>query len=127
VIKPMPIYEYRCQSCANELEVTQRIVDPPLVECPACHQPSLEKLISPTSFVLKGSGWYKDGYGGKKGAERTETERSDRLEKAISDDKKKTAEATSPASGESSTSSTTASSTTTSSTPTSSTSKKEAA
>lgn len=84
----MPIYEYRCQSCGKELEATQRIVDAPLKECPSCHQQTLERLISATSFQLKGSGWYKDGYGGKKA--RSDSAVADRLDKAIKDDKVKT-------------------------------------
>tara|TARA_R110000772_G_scaffold54450_3_gene124331 strand:- start:868 stop:1011 length:144 start_codon:yes stop_codon:yes gene_type:complete len=35
--------------------------------CPQCKSP-VEKLVSQGSFVLKGSGWYKDGYGLKKGS-----------------------------------------------------------
>ena len=37
--------------------------DPPSV-CPECeHDGSIKKLVSRTSFVLKGGGWYKDHYG----------------------------------------------------------------
>jgi putative FmdB family regulatory protein len=62
----MPTYEYRCQSCAHELEAFQSIKDAPLTECPACRQPRLERLISATSFQLKGGGWYKDLYSSSK-------------------------------------------------------------
>ena len=58
----VPTYEYRCQSCNHEMEAFQSIKDAPLKECPACKAPSLERLISATSFQLKGGGWYKDGY-----------------------------------------------------------------
>ena len=47
--------------------------------------------------MLKGSGWYKDGYGSSKGSGRTENQRTDRLQKAIDDDKKKSAAAESTA------------------------------
>jgi putative FmdB family regulatory protein len=57
----MPIYEYRCQSCDKEHEVIQKFSDDPLVTCPDCGG-DLNKVISNTSFVLKGSGWYSDGY-----------------------------------------------------------------
>ncbi len=60
----MPIYEYRCTSCQDDFEVTQKISDAPLSECPKCHG-TLEKLISQSSFVLKGSGWYMTDYGRK--------------------------------------------------------------
>jgi putative FmdB family regulatory protein len=62
----MPTYEYRCQSCEHEMEAFQSIKDAPLKDCPACHEPKLERLISATSFQLKGGGWYKDLYSSSK-------------------------------------------------------------
>lgn len=62
----MPIYEYACPKC-GEFEVTQRITDEPLKKCPTCKS-KVRKLISNTSFQLKGSGWYATDYAGKKGA-----------------------------------------------------------
>jgi putative FmdB family regulatory protein len=99
----MPLYEYGCTACGHRLEEQQKLADPPLLTCPTCGQPTLEKLVSATSFVLKGGGWYKDGYGSSKDKPRTENQRTDRLEKALSDDSKKTAAAPTPAgTGESS-------------------------
>ena len=89
----MPIYEYQCQACGHQFETTQRITEDPLKECPQCHKPQLQRLISSTAFMLKGGGWYKDGYGSSSGKTRTENQVTDRLTKAINDDKKKTAEA----------------------------------
>jgi putative FmdB family regulatory protein len=60
----MPIYEYQCPRC-GEFEVTQRITDAPLKRCPTCRG-KVKKLISNTSFQLKGSGWYQTDYGSKK-------------------------------------------------------------
>jgi putative FmdB family regulatory protein len=57
----MPIYEYRCKSCKKVIEVIQRFNDPPLRKCQSCSG-RLEKLISRTSFQLKGGGWYASGY-----------------------------------------------------------------
>ena len=57
----MPIYEYLCQKC-GEFEVTQKITDSPLKKCPTCRS-RVTKLISNTSFQLKGSGWYVTDYG----------------------------------------------------------------
>jgi putative FmdB family regulatory protein len=57
----MPIYEYECESCRQIFETNQRITDPPLTECPECHG-TLHKLISRTSFQLKGTGWYATDY-----------------------------------------------------------------
>ena len=48
------------------MEAFQSIKDAALKECPACSQPKLERLISATSFQLKGSGWYKDLYSSSK-------------------------------------------------------------
>ena len=42
----MPIYEYQCQKCGNELEALQKISDEPLLDCPECGAPSLKKKIS---------------------------------------------------------------------------------
>ena len=42
----------------------QKITDPPLTRCPTCAG-RVNKLISSTSFQLKGSGWYATDYGRK--------------------------------------------------------------
>lgn len=57
----MPIYEYRCEQC-GDFEQSQRISDPPLSRCPKCRR-KVRRLISSTSFQLKGSGWYITDYG----------------------------------------------------------------
>jgi putative FmdB family regulatory protein len=57
----MPIYEYHCKACKRDFEILQKISDPPLATCPACGR-GVRRLISQTSFSLKGGGWYKDGY-----------------------------------------------------------------
>ena len=59
----MPIYEYECEKCGKIIEVMQKFSDAPLSEC-ECHG-SLRKLISSSSFHLKGSGWYVTDYKGK--------------------------------------------------------------
>ena len=69
----MPIYEYQCQKCGT-FEVTQRITEKPLGRCPTC-KGKVKKLISNTSFQLKGTGWYVTDYARKdnnKGAEKGE-------------------------------------------------------
>lgn len=58
----MPIYEYRCENCGHELEKLQKLSDPPLVDCPQCHTPSLHKLISAAGFRLAGKGWYETDF-----------------------------------------------------------------
>lgn len=57
----MPVYEYQCSDCQNVFEVQQKLTDPPLTDCPECSGP-VRKLVSMTSFQLKGGGWYNDGY-----------------------------------------------------------------
>ena len=58
----MPIYEYRCAECGHELEKLQKISDAPLLDCPACGKPALQKLVSAAGFRLKGSGWYETDF-----------------------------------------------------------------
>ena len=63
----MPIYEYRCDTCEHCFEMLQRVGADAPEACPSCGAAHVRKLVSSTSFVLKGSGWYKDGYGLQKG------------------------------------------------------------
>jgi putative FmdB family regulatory protein len=58
----VPIYEYVCEACGRLTEVMQRMSDPPPAACPACGGPKLSKVVSRTSFQLKGGGWYSDLY-----------------------------------------------------------------
>jgi putative FmdB family regulatory protein len=61
----MPIYHYRCERCATESKVEQRINDPRLTKCEACGEDALVRVPITTSRpVLKGGGWYRDGYSG---------------------------------------------------------------
>jgi putative FmdB family regulatory protein len=62
----MPTYEYRCGKCGHEFEREQRITEEPLKRCPSCRAGSVKRLISATSFVLKGGGWYSDLYASPK-------------------------------------------------------------
>src|ERR1700678_2349779 len=59
----MPIYEYKCPKC-GEFEVTQRITENALKKCPTCKS-KVERLLSRTSFILKGTGWYATTYTSK--------------------------------------------------------------
>ncbi|MBW1723266.1 MAG: zinc ribbon domain-containing protein [Deltaproteobacteria bacterium] len=65
----MPVYEYECTKCGAQLEVFQKISDPPITKCEACNG-RLKKLISQSTFHLKGTGWYVTDYASKnKGGE----------------------------------------------------------
>ena len=70
----MPIYEYKCEQCGNVEEVLQKISDAPLSTCERCSG-NLHKLISHSTFHLKGSGWYVTDYA-KKSSSDTKTETS---------------------------------------------------
>ncbi len=73
----MPIYEYACEKCEREFEVEQRITEPPVKSCPSCKSRKVKRLISKTSFVLKGGGWYSDLYSSGKGKDDKSAEKSD--------------------------------------------------
>jgi putative FmdB family regulatory protein len=60
----MPIYEYTCAKCGKTIEVIQRFSDKDLRKHEKCGG-NLTKLISASSFHLKGTGWYKTDYAAK--------------------------------------------------------------
>lgn len=57
----MPVYEYECEDCGKIVEIVQKISEPPVTECQYCSG-RLHKIISQSSFHLKGSGWYVTDY-----------------------------------------------------------------
>lgn len=61
----MPIYEYECLACGRQHEIFVKVNDQPLTKCPDCGG-EIKKLVSNTSFVLKGTGWYKTDYAAPK-------------------------------------------------------------
>jgi putative FmdB family regulatory protein len=59
----MPIYEYECKLCSHKFQLLQKMSDPAPSICPNCgKEGGIHKLISQTSFELKGSGWYVTDY-----------------------------------------------------------------
>jgi putative FmdB family regulatory protein len=60
----MPVYEFECQSCEEVHEIWQSLSEAPASACPSCRGP-LKKIISKSSFHLKGGGWFADGYSNK--------------------------------------------------------------
>ena len=61
----MPTYSYRCDACGKSFEKEQRITEAPIKKCPKCGKNSARRMISSGNFILKGGGWYSDGYGSK--------------------------------------------------------------
>jgi len=95
----VPIYEYECVKCGHKKEVVQKFSDAPLTECTECHG-GMKKLISQSTFHLKGTGWYVTDYASKSGgnqgvAAKGETKASDGEKKTTGGEKKAT-EAVSP-------------------------------
>lgn len=65
----MPLYEYRCSKCENIISI-QRLISE-RNELPICCNEDvsgqscgtlMDIQISSSTFHLKGSGWFKDGY-----------------------------------------------------------------
>lgn len=85
----MPVYEFECQTCSEVTERLQKVSDPPPDKCDACGSDQLKRVISRTSFQLKGSGWYVTDY--KKSSQTTKdkpsepTKNSDKKADASSD------------------------------------------
>ena len=82
----MPIYGYVCKSCGHRFVVLQKMSDDPLVHCPDCGEPKLQKELSAPKFRLKGQGWYETDFktgdkrnlhGGDKGGDKKESSKSD--------------------------------------------------
>lgn len=92
-------YEYACTSCGHQWEAEQSISAAPLQDCPSCNQATAKRQISGgTGFLLKGGGWYADGYGSKKstnGGDAKESESPSKGKESSQADSKK------PAGGES--------------------------
>ena len=56
----MPTYDYECTK-GHTFDIVQRITEDPIKKCPVCKSKA-RRVISAASFILKGSGWYADGY-----------------------------------------------------------------
>jgi putative FmdB family regulatory protein len=59
----MPIYEYECEKCKKKTEAVQKVFDKPLSQCSCSGK--LKRIISKSTFILKGTGWYNTDYKGK--------------------------------------------------------------
>ena len=97
----MPTYEYECTK-GHQFEIEQRITDEPLTRCQSCRS-KVTRLISASTFILKGGGWYADGYGTSK------AKGSESGESSSSSPSSSSSDSTSTSSGSSTSSSGTAS------------------
>jgi putative FmdB family regulatory protein len=71
----MPIYEYECTKCGVIEEVLQKFSEKPLIKCNHCSG-KLTKLVSHSTFHLKGSGWYATDYANKSESSAKTSEKS---------------------------------------------------
>ena len=92
----MPIYEYECSKCGHQTEVWQRITDQSVTKCEHC-KGKMRRLISQSSFHLKGTGWYVTDYASKTG---TDGKKPKKTESKGSDDTAKKDSPASPAKSE---------------------------
>ena len=60
----MPIHEYQCRKCEEVVERIEGIHDAPMKKCPSCGG-KVDRMMSSSAFVLKGTGWYATDYGAR--------------------------------------------------------------
>ena len=57
----MPLYEYQCKQCGAIFEILHGVDETYEGRCPEC-QGQTKKILSPSNFILKGSGFYVNDY-----------------------------------------------------------------
>jgi putative FmdB family regulatory protein len=73
----MPIYEYECTKCGHQTEIWQKFSDAPITKCETC-KGKVKKLISQSTFHLKGTGWYVTDYASNRGGSGEKKEKTDK-------------------------------------------------
>jgi putative FmdB family regulatory protein len=91
----MPIYEYECDKCGAHLEVLQKMGDKALTRCTKCRG-KVHKVVSRSSFQLKGAGWYLTDYA-KKGSSDAKSESKSEAKSESKSDAKPSSAACGPA------------------------------
>ena len=94
----MPTYEYEC-SKGHTFEAVQRITEEPLQRCKVCRS-KVKRLISASNFILKGGGWYSDGYNSAKASSSSSGGGSDSTSSSTSSSSSKPASSTGSSSGD---------------------------
>ena len=100
----MPIYEFQCEKCAEVFALNMKMADPHPESCPKCAHGKVTKIMSRTAFMLKGSGWYADGYGAKKPDTPKVEKKADTTAAGASGEKTEAAAPVKPAASDSNTS-----------------------
>lgn len=62
----VPIYEYKCLDCGNQFEKIHKYSDSRAFICEKCGSRKTERVMSLSSFRLKGNGWYETDFKTKK-------------------------------------------------------------
>ena len=94
----MPVYTYRCNSCGTQFEKHQPFHDAPLKNCPKCRKKALQKVITPSKVIFKGSGFYATDNKAPSRDKSSSGDKSPSGEKSSSGDKSSSADK--PPSGE---------------------------
>jgi putative FmdB family regulatory protein len=104
----MPTYSYLCDACGKSFEKEQRISEDAIKKCVFCGKDQAHRQIVSGNFILKGGGWYSDGYGSSKSKASAKTESSSESSSSSSKSEKSDAATTKaePSKSESSSSST---------------------
>lgn len=89
----MPTYEYQCKVCGHQFEIVRKMSDTSSVECPACHKPEVERLLSAPNIQFKGTGWYVTDY---KNKDKKKPEKDTNDTSASSDSENKTSTSSTP-------------------------------
>lgn len=78
----MPVYTYRCNSCGKQFEKHQAFHDAPLKTCPTCRKKALQKVITQTKVIFKGSGFYATDHKSSSGSKSSSHDKSASGDKA---------------------------------------------
>jgi len=95
----MPTYSYACDACGGSFELEQRISEDPVKKCSLCGKPQAKRQIVSGNFILKGGGWYSDGYGSSKSSSsksETKTESKSEAKSETKAEKKTESPSTTP-------------------------------